>query len=60
MVHTETVKNDTKELKDLKKSLLLNIALVCLKSGDNKEVLINCTKALDLDDKATKGYYLRA
>lgn len=60
MVHTETVKNDTKELKDLKKTLLLNIALVCLKSGDNKEVLINCTKALDLDDKAAKGFYLRA
>lgn len=59
-MHTETVKNDTKELKDLKKTLLLNIALVCLKSGDNKEVLINCTKGLDLDDKAAKGYYLRA
>ena len=60
LVHTETVKNDTKELKDLKKTLLLNIALVSLKSGDNKEVLINCTKALDLDDKAVKGFYLRA
>jgi len=60
LVHTDTVKNDNNELKDLKKTILLNIALVCLKSGDNKEVLINCTKALDLDGKAVKGFYLRA
>jgi tetratricopeptide (TPR) repeat protein len=60
LVHLETVKNDNKELQDFKKTVLLNIALVCLKSGDNKEALINCTKALDLDSKAVKGYYLRA
>jgi FK506-binding protein 4/5 len=60
LVHLETVKNDNKELRELKKTVLLNIALVCNKSGDYKETLINCTKALDIDEKAVKGYYLRA
>lgn len=60
LVHIETVKNDTKELQDLKKTVLLNIALVCLKSGDYKDTLINCTKALDIDSKTAKAYYLRA
>lgn len=58
--HLETVKNDNKELRELKKSVLLNIALVCNKAGDYKETLINCTKALDIDEKAVKGYFLRA
>ena len=59
-VHLETVKNDNKELQDLKKTVLLNIALVCLKTNDSKETLINTTKALDLDSKTVKAYYLRA
>lgn len=59
-VHLETVKNDNKELQDLKKTVLLNIAVVCLKSGDFRETLLNCGKAIDLDDKAVKAYYLRA
>ena len=59
-MHLETVKNDNKELQDFKKTVLLNIAVVCLKSGDNRETLINCGKALELDDKAVKAYYLRA
>ncbi len=59
-MHLETVKNENKDLMELKKTVLLNIALVCLKSGDNKETLINCTKALDIDGKIPKAYYLRA
>ena len=58
--HLETVKNENQNLLDLKKTMLLNIAVVCLKSGDFKEVLINCTKALDIDEKTPKAYYLRA
>ena len=50
LAHLETVKNQTKELTDLKKTVLLNIALVCIKTSDFKETLINCTKALDLDE----------
>lgn len=60
LVHLETVKNNNNELQDFKKTVMLNIALVCLKSGDCKETLIICTKALDIDSKAVKGYYLRA
>ena len=59
-VHLETVKNDNKELQDLKKTVLLNIAVVCLKSGDFRETLLNCGKAIDLDEKVVKAYYLRA
>jgi tetratricopeptide (TPR) repeat protein len=58
-VHLETVKNDNKELKDLKKTVLLNIGVVCLKSGDYKETLINTGKALDLDENLPKAHYLR-
>ena len=60
MAHLETVKNDNKDLKDLKKTILLNISVVCLKAGDYKETLINCTKALDIDEKLAKAHYLRA
>lgn len=60
LVHVETVKNDNKEIRDLKKTILMNVSLVCLKSGDYKETLINCTKALDIDDKLAKAHYLRA
>jgi FK506-binding protein 4/5 len=60
LAHVETVKNDNKELQDLKKTVLLNVSVACNKSGDYKEVLINCTKALDIDEKAFKAYFLRA
>ena len=60
LAHLETVKNDNKELKELKKTVLINIAIVCNKTGDYKEALIISTKALDLDDKAVKALYQRA
>ena len=60
LAHLETVKNDNANLRDLKKTVLLNIAVVCNKTADYKEVLINCTKALDIDEKAVKAFYLRA
>ena len=58
--HLETVKNENKELNDLKKTILVNIAVVTKNSGDFKETLINASKALDIDDKNSKAYYLRA
>ena len=60
LVHLETVKNDNKDIRDLKKTILLNVSLVCLKSGDYKETLINCTKALDIDENLVKAHFLRA
>jgi len=44
----------------LKKTILLNISVVTNNTGDYKETMINCTKALDIDDKAGKAYYLRS
>jgi hypothetical protein len=56
----DTVKNDNKDLKDLKKTVLLNLALVNNKTGDYKETLINCTKALDIEEKNVKAFYYRS
>lgn len=60
LAHLDTVKNDNKELKDLKKTILQNLSLVTNITGDYKETLINCTKALDIDDKSSKAYFLRS
>jgi tetratricopeptide (TPR) repeat protein len=60
LAHLDTVKNDNKDLKDLKKTVLVNLALVNNKSGDFKETLINTTKALDIDEKNVKAYYYRS
>jgi tetratricopeptide (TPR) repeat protein len=60
LAHLDTVKNDNKELQDLKKTILLNLSLVTNKSGDYKETLINCTKALDIDEKNVKAHYYRS
>ena len=55
--HLDTVKNDNKDLKELKVTLLQNIALVCNKSGDYKEASRVCTKALEINDKAVKALF---
>lgn len=59
LAHLETVKNDNKEIKELKKTILQNICVVCNNSGDYKETLINATKALDIDSNNPKALFLR-
>lgn len=39
---------------------MLNLSVVTNNTGDYKETLINCTKALDIDEKAGKAYFLRS
>jgi Flp pilus assembly protein TadD len=56
----DTVKNDNKELRDLRITLLQNTAVICNKTGDFKESIRCCTKALTLDEKAAKAWYLRS
>lgn len=58
--HLDTVKNDNKDLRDLKVQLLQNTAVVCNKTGDYKEAIRCCTKALAADDKAAKALILRS
>jgi len=58
--HLETVKNDNKDLRDLKITLLQNISVVTNKTGDYKETIRNCTKALKIDEKAVKALFLRS
>ena len=60
LAHLDTVKNENKELTDLKKTILLNLSVVTNNSGDYKETIINCGKALLIDDKIGKAYYLRS
>ena len=58
--HLETVKNDNKDLRDLKVTLLQNISVVTNKTGDFKETIRCCSKALKIDEKAIKALFLRS
>lgn len=58
--HLDTVKNDNKELRDLRITLLQNTAVICNKTGNFKESIRCCTKALTLDEKTAKAWYLRS
>lgn len=60
IMHFESVKNDNQALKDLQKSLMLNLSICLNNTGGFKETLVNCTKVLDIDEKCAKAYYLRA
>ena len=60
LAHLETVKNDNQTIRDLRKTLHLNISVSTNNTHDYKETLIHCTKALDLDDKTFKAFYLRS
>lgn len=58
--HLDTVKNDNQELKDLKKLVLQNLALCANKLGEFKESERHCDKAITIDAKAIKAFYLRS
>jgi len=60
IAHAETVKNDTEELKKLKITVLQNMSICTNNTGDYKETVMSCTKALYLDEKAVKALYLRS
>lgn len=60
IAHAETVKNDTEELKKLKITTLQNMSICTNSTNDFKESIVNCTKALYIDDKAVKALYLRS
>lgn len=60
LAHIETVKNENKEISDLKKTLLVNVCVVCNNTSDYKQTLICATKALDIDEKNSKAFYLRS
>jgi len=60
IAHAETVKNETEDLKKLKISILQNMSICTNNTGDFKESIMNCTKAIYIDEKAVKAYYLRS
>ena len=60
IAHANTVKNDSEELKKLKIATLQNMS-VCTNNTENyQDSVKNCTKAVELDDKAFKALYLRS
>lgn len=60
LAHLETVKNDNKDLQDLKRTILQNLGVVSNKTGDYKETIRHCTRALEIDPKAMKALSLRS
>ena len=60
IAHAETAKNETDELKKLKISILQNMSICTNNTGDFKESIMNLTKAIYIDEKAVKAYYLRS
>lgn len=60
IAHAQNVKNDTEELKKLKIATLQNMSVCTNNTGDFKETIVNCTKALYIDEKAVKAMYLRS
>ncbi len=52
--------DDEAEVKQLKISLYLNIALCYLKMEKNEQVLNNCNHALELDPRNPKAYFRRS
>jgi len=60
LAHAETIKNDTEELKTLKKTILQNMSVVTNNTGDFKQSIVNTTKAIEIDGKSAKAHYLRS
>lgn len=61
--HADTIKsfkNNTEDLKKLKIACLQNMSICTNSIGDYKSSVRNCSKAIGLDNKAQKAYYLRS
>lgn len=58
--HLDAVQNDNTEIKNLKKTILVNIAVVCNKSQSWSAAVGACNKSLDIDSENPKAYYQRA
>lgn len=60
LAHAEKCRNESAELTKLKVTCLQNMSVCTNNTEDYRETIRNCTKALDIDPKATKAYYLRS
>ena len=60
IAHLDTVKVSNDELTKLKVVLYQNLSMALNASGDYKDTVINCTLALDINEKAQKAFYLRS
>lgn len=58
--HAETVKNDTPELNKLKIAILQNMSVCTNNTGDYRDTVRNCGKAIQIDNNAAKALYLRS
>ena len=57
---SSTVSADSADLKALQLVCLQNLSNMCLKTGDNKMAIHNCTKALEIDSGAVKALFFRS
>jgi len=60
LAHLDQVKNDSKDLRNLKKTILLNLSVLTNSTGDFKTTVSNTTKALQQEEGIAKAYFLRA
>ena len=58
--HLDSVQNDNAEIKTLKKTILVNIAVVCNKSKSYSEAVRAWSQSLAIDPENAKAYYQRA
>lgn len=56
----DTIAAANSEHTDYKKTLFLNISVCCNKLGSFNETIATATRALDIDNKNAKAYFLRA
>jgi len=58
--HLKAVKHENDEIKNLKKTIYVNIAVTCNKTKDFTAAIQACEKSIQIDDKNSKAYYNRA
>ena len=58
--HLDSVENENDSISELKKTIYVNIAVVCNKSSDYESAIQACTKSIAIDDKNPKPFYNRA
>mmetsp|Transcript_56144 Transcript_56144/g.77361 ORF Transcript_56144/g.77361 Transcript_56144/m.77361 type:complete len:125 (-) Transcript_56144:818-1192(-) len=50
----------TQDQKNLQRNVLQNLSVVTNNTENFQESIVNCTKAIYIDPKSTKAYYLRS
>mmetsp|Transcript_3679 Transcript_3679/g.6259 ORF Transcript_3679/g.6259 Transcript_3679/m.6259 type:complete len:265 (-) Transcript_3679:865-1659(-) len=60
LAHLDSCKIDNDEIRKLKVVCLQNLSVALNHSGDYKDTISQCTLAIEIDEKASKAYFLRS